>query len=133
VANRANLAGFILLSRSKDEAIPRLDLVENNLSLVEDLLDMNFLEARHFLKLFNISDTRIDFVEWLAEWKELESNMLKEILQSVPVYQLFLPAKTKIDPANRRQVFDLFGKLLNDLSNLDSLPAIPKEPERSHE
>jgi hypothetical protein len=114
VANSANLAGFVLLSRSNDEVNPCLDLVKTDPSLVEDLLDMNFLEARHFLKLVFISDSRTDFDDWLAEWKGWESNILREILERVPAYQLNLPVKNKLDPVNRRRVYDLFEKLLEE-------------------
>jgi hypothetical protein len=97
IANSATPAAILLLERG-DVAQPGLLPVQNLNETGNDLLEMNFGEARHFLSLLQkavLSGSSPfipgSFEDWLAAWKETERNLIDSLLQKTPAYRLVLP------------------------------------------
>ncbi len=88
IADTATPAGILLLERASVSA-PQLIPVNNLPGTVNDLLEMNFSEARHFLALLKKAGQLDE--SWLAAWKESERNLMTKILAEVPTYRLVLP------------------------------------------
>jgi hypothetical protein len=88
IANTAVPAAILLLERadvSKPGLIPVKDLDE----ATDDLLEMNFGEARHFLSLLRKAGALDD--QWLSAWKAKERSLLSNQLLNTPTYRLVLP------------------------------------------
>jgi len=88
IADTATPAAILLLERadvSKPGLIPVRDLDE----ATNDLLEMNFGEARHFLKLLQKAGALDD--QWLSAWKTAERCLLANLLLKTPTYRLVLP------------------------------------------
>jgi hypothetical protein len=88
IANQATPAAILLLERA-DVAAPKLIPVDHPGSTINDLLEMNFGEAGHFLALLKKAG-QLDEV-WLAAWKESERALMMKTLADVPAYRLALP------------------------------------------
>jgi len=112
VADQAQLAACLLLSRSQNESEPCLQRIEVEQSVVDELLEMNFSEARHFLKLLTLSAALPNYSAWLSEWKSRESDLLKACLEGSKVFQMSIPAKMAVDPAGRHKLFKLVAGVL---------------------
>ncbi|HEY3310923.1 MAG TPA: hypothetical protein VGK00_04710 [Anaerolineales bacterium] len=102
IANEAVPAAILLLERA-DIASPQLRPVENPADAANDLLEMNFGEARHFLSLLQkagVLDER-----WLSAWKETERNLLDHLLSKTPTFNLALPlsGQAGLDTARAQQ------------------------------
>ena len=100
-------AAFLLLDRSKVSQLtisPVME-IENALST---LISMNFSEARHFLHLVQKSRAVADFAVWLSEWKQIETQLLRDQLTNTAIYRLSLPIKSQPMPQNTAA---LLGKL----------------------
>ena len=89
ICDHAQPAGIFLLER---ENIPAPKLIqETDIEMaVDELIDMNFYEARHFIYLLKKSGTYTE--TWLNGWKDKERNSLLNTLKSVPVYHFILPS-----------------------------------------
>jgi hypothetical protein len=88
IAETATPAAILLLERaaiSTPELVPVSDLADT----VDELLEMNFGEARHFLTLLKKAGALDE--QWLAAWKASEQALLSKILAVTPVYRLVLP------------------------------------------
>ena len=88
IADTTAPAGLILLERA-DIPHPALFPIQNLDQTTEDLLEMNFSEARHFLSLLKKAGALND--GWLKAWKETEHNLLASLVRKIPVYRLVLP------------------------------------------
>jgi len=88
IADSATPAAILLLERAdvrSPELLPVNDLEETG----NDLIEMNFGEARHFLTLLRKAGTLHE--PWLAAWKETERTLLTKIMAQTPTYRLVLP------------------------------------------
>ena len=88
IAETATPAAILLLERaevSSPELIPVTDLP----GTANDLLEMNFGEARHFLTLLQKAGSLDE--QWLADWKTSEHALVLKILAETPAYRLVLP------------------------------------------
>jgi hypothetical protein len=88
IANTATPAAILLLERANVPA-PQLLPIEDPSATADDLLEMNFGEARHFLSLLAKAGTLDE--TWLAAWKATERALLVKILAETPAYRLVLP------------------------------------------
>ncbi len=88
IADTAVPVGLILLERA-DIPHPELFPIQNLDQTTEDLLEMNFGEARHFLSLLKKAGA-LD-ADWLKEWKATEHSLLANLVRKIPVYRLVLP------------------------------------------
>jgi hypothetical protein len=88
IADTATPAAILLLERAK-VSTPELIPVDDINGTVNDLLEMNFGEARHFLTL--LQKTGALDKQWLAAWKHTERTLLTKVLAETPTYRLVLP------------------------------------------
>jgi hypothetical protein len=88
IADTAIPVAILLLERA-DVRSPELLPINSLDETVNDLIEMNFGEARHFLTLLRKAGALDE--SWLAAWKETERNLLSKILAQTPTYQLVLP------------------------------------------
>jgi len=88
IANTAAPAAILLLERA-DVSKPGLIPVKELDEAADDLLEMNFGEARHFLKLLQKAGMLDN--QWLANWKAAERGLLANVLLKTPTYRLVLP------------------------------------------
>jgi len=94
IADTAAPAAILLLERA-DVSRPELIPVDDLNGTVNDLLEMNFGEARHFLTLLQKTGTLDE--QWLATWKETERTLLTNLLNEIPAYRLVLPFSQSAD------------------------------------
>jgi hypothetical protein len=88
IANTATPAAILLLERA-DVRSPELLPINDLDGTVQDLVDMNFGEARHFMTLLRKAGALDE--AWLAAWKKTERDLLSKILDQTPTYRLILP------------------------------------------
>lgn len=88
IADTASLAAILLLER-KDIEKPSLFPISDLDGAANDLLEMNFGEARHFIHLLQEAGSLDD--NWLSEWKRTEGLLITNILKTVPAYRLVMP------------------------------------------
>jgi hypothetical protein len=88
IAETATPAGILLLERANVSA-PQLIPISDLSATADDLLEMNFGEARHFLALLEKAGALE--AAWLADWKATERALLVKILSQTPAYRLVLP------------------------------------------
>lgn len=114
VAGQAELGAILLLRRSAHDALV-LTHAELDDRLVEDLLEMNFYEVRHFRNLLDKAvDTGLED-EWLDEWRSRERLLLQDNLLDAPIYWLDIPEK----PASDRFGYELVEALTNIVDSIN--------------
>jgi hypothetical protein len=91
IAHQAHLGAIIFLSRSNLDRF-NLEKIEVTQGVIEELLQMNFYEARHFIQLMRKAFGESYQQEWLAQWKKREQKLLQRILRESPVFRLHLPS-----------------------------------------
>jgi hypothetical protein len=94
IADTAAPVAILLLERA-DVSRPELIPVDDLNGTVNDLLEMNFGEARHFLTLLQKAGAFNE--KWLAAWKDSERVLLAKVLTEVPAYRLVLPFSQSAD------------------------------------
>lgn len=88
IADTATPAAILLLERA-DVFVPELIAITDLSGATDDLLEMNFGEARHFLSLLQKAGALDE--QWLADWKTTERGLLANLLTQIPAYRLVLP------------------------------------------
>ena len=78
-----------------DESEPVVQSIDDLPAICNDLLEMNFFEARHYLILVEKSNAVTDFEAWLDDWKQQEKDLLSQRIPEIPVKLLSLPNNTK--------------------------------------
>ena len=78
----------LLLLRASDSIQPRLEAAPPEAATVDELLSINFYEARHFIELMGGPG------DWLGAWKERERELMENLVRRVPAYELHLPRGT---------------------------------------
>jgi len=108
IANTAIPGGLILLSR---EDVNTPSLVENNnLDLaVDELVEMNFFEARHFIHLVKKAGVYSD--SWYQQWYNREKTNLRDFLSKVPLYTLRLPKRSTTN--SNQKVLSIFEEIVS--------------------
>jgi hypothetical protein len=94
IADTATPAAILLLERANVRE-PKLVPVDEIQPVVNELLEMNFCEARHFLQLLEKTGTLDE--RWLAAWKNTECALLTRLLDETPTYRLVLPVSQSSD------------------------------------
>lgn len=110
IAASARPAAVLLLERA-DVSQAGLVPVKNLDESANDLLTMNFSEARHFLTLLRKAGKLNS--DWLETWKRTELGLLSGILHKFPVYRLVLPLMNQ--PDNRGATQASLLPLLDEL------------------
>jgi hypothetical protein len=91
---RANPAALVLLDRA-DVREPVVQSINDREAVCDDLLAMNFYEARHYLNLVEKSNAVDDFKPWLDDWQQQEKSLLSQRIREIPVNLLSLPNNTQ--------------------------------------
>lgn len=90
ITNQAQLAGLVILERA-NVAEPQLIRLQPDEVPVEDLIEMNFGEARHYRKLLAKSLDRADVDMLFDQWQEAELMLLSQRIKETNVYLLKRP------------------------------------------
>ena len=92
-AEHAMMQALLLLDRHEESEI-RLERIEDLERLVDQLIEVNFKEARHTVELFAGFDPPLDYLE---QWEARERETLRRALQNAPAYRLMLPRTARLD------------------------------------
>jgi len=90
VAVSALPVGILFLGRGEVGA-PQIQPQPYSDALLDELIAMNFSEARHFLHLVQKCGAQPAYESWLAQWQERERKILWSVLHQTPIYRLILP------------------------------------------
>ncbi|HMD89731.1 MAG TPA: hypothetical protein VKF38_11265 [Anaerolineaceae bacterium] len=107
------------LDKSNEPAIAAIDDLPG---FVNELLEMNFKETRHFLNLVNKSRAVPDSTAWLSAWKKREQVLIENRLAEIPAYQLHLPDITSRRKTLQPALLELLARFVENngaLPNLD--------------
>jgi hypothetical protein len=90
IAPQANLAAIVILKRGN---VDRLNLkqIDTMEGLVQELVQMNFYEARHFVNLIRKAYGEVYTEAWIIDWRQREKELLEQILKDTRIFQLDLP------------------------------------------
>jgi len=113
IVSDAQLAAIILLDRN-DIDYPNLEKISPTEAVIQGLLDMNFFEARHFIRLCREAFGGKVLEEFLEEWKKEERRLLNQILQETSLYRLILPASDTSGGKLGRELIDLFMPVIHE-------------------
>jgi hypothetical protein len=83
-------SAIFLLERNENEELS-IKKITDYPHAIDQLMEMNFGEVQHFLKLIKRNHSINDFNEWLQQWKFRERGILEQIVKKVPIYNLYLP------------------------------------------
>lgn len=103
VEPKAALAGILMLRRVSEGDVviePSTDLS----TMLDVLIQMNFHEARHYLRLVRLQMDADVFSRWRSAWAERERELLERLVGNAPVYWLNLPQNHDSDRASYRQL-----------------------------
>jgi hypothetical protein len=87
---RAVPAALLTLRRDKNIE-PAIYPISDLPGLVDELVEMNFGEARHYISLVNKCRAVSDSAAWLSAWKKRERLLIESRLAEMPAYQLHIP------------------------------------------
>ncbi len=97
LARRAKVAGIFLLQRGDVDG-PEISALSDRESAVQELLEINFYEARNFVKLLEKAGFWRSHPKRLERWREQEREALRRLIDGVPCQRLILP----VDPDRRK-------------------------------
>ena len=111
-SNTASLLAIVVLEGSNSVSEIKIVPLEDEL-IVEELLSMNFYEARHFINLVAPFEGITWPSNWLDDWLESERDVLTRITNETKIYKLYIPLDQKTTPETegklRREISDLFS------------------------
>jgi hypothetical protein len=90
VAVKAIPAALVVLQRG-EVSQPVLRQIPLEQAPINDLLEMNFGEARNFLDLTMRSLSAPGWIAMVEQWRHNEQAVLQQVVQRVPVYSLTIP------------------------------------------
>ncbi len=90
ITMRAQSAGLLLLN-SANVANTELKPLDANAHLVDELVENNFHEARHFLHLIRAERTESEWHILQSDWQARERSLLADCLDRIPAYELTIP------------------------------------------
>jgi len=93
VAPQAEAAAIVLLQRGAGDQ-PRLTRLASGALPIEALIEVNFQEARHFLRLVRQADVDAAANRWLETWRSSETETLRALAKRIPAYSLEIPAQS---------------------------------------
>jgi hypothetical protein len=112
ISPQATPAALILLERSAEKE-PKLVPLAGDEIPVDDLIAMNFYEARYFCHLVELAG-QPETSGLLAAWKQREHNLLRVYAKAIPAYRLLLPGKNFADPQMGKDMLQLLEPILVD-------------------
>ena len=116
VAVKAVPSALVVLERG-EVSQPLLRQLSPEQAPIDDLLAMNFGEARHYLDLVGRCLPAGEWQTLAADWRQREKVILQQVVQRIPVYSLTIPQQvTQLDNS---ALFDSLAGLV-DLSGPSS-------------
>jgi len=109
VIMRAVPAGLVILQRNSGE-LPLLRKADSGKGLRDELLKVNFFEARHYLDLTRQCMLEDEWQAFDTGWRQRESQMLERCVEKIPVYELLIPTGAKIQENSIQ--FDSLARLV---------------------
>ena len=106
----AQAHAVILLERGNDAA-PVLHPIPTPSFPVDDLIGMNFAEARYFLSLVQLGAQPARPDDWQARWRAQETAILRQVSHRVPAFRLVIPRR----PASRAEASRLMVAMLEEV------------------
>ena len=108
----ASLTAIVVLERSNKVSGAEVVPLEDDL-IVEDLLSMNFYEARHFINLVAPFEGISWPEHWLDNWRESERDALTRIVNQTKIYKMYIPLDQRSTRATeekiRREISGLYS------------------------
>jgi len=90
VTMQAVPAGLVVLARG-EASQPVLRQLPPEQAPIDDLLTMNFGEARHYLALVGKCLPAAEWQNLVEDWRQRERTVLQQVVQRIPVYSLTIP------------------------------------------
>lgn len=112
VAMQAVPAGLVVLERG-DVSQPVLRQLPPEQAPVDDLLTMNFGEARHYLELLGKCLPAAEWQGLAADWRQREKAVLQQVVQRIPVYSLTIPRQ--VGQMDNAALFDRLAGLVDSV------------------
>lgn len=111
IAQRADLAAVLVLRRSQGARAVVTPIPKESVP-IGHLLEMNFSEARHFLRLVEAAPGLHVVPEWAEAWRQREERVLEARRNDTPFFWLELPAGRRPDPSIGQQLVDLLEPIV---------------------
>ncbi len=108
VTMRAVPAGLVVLERG-EVSQPVLRQLPPEQAPIDDLLAMNFGEARHYLDLVGKCLPAAQWQSLAADWRQREKAVLQQVVQRIPVYSLTIPQQ--VGQMDNAALFDSLASL----------------------
>ena len=89
---KAKINAIILLGRD-DVTHPKLIEVNQVSDYANELLQMNFSEAQHYIDLLSKQGSNILLNQYVGNWRKKEYELLIDRLRNIPHFRLLLPHK----------------------------------------
>jgi hypothetical protein len=109
ICARAELAAIVLLSKGASDH-PTLIPAGRDPAIFDHLHQMNFAEARHFIRFAWEGDPE---APRLRQWQREERESLKELSEGVPLYRLELPPLRGPRPEMGGRLVEMLQPLLS--------------------
>ncbi len=81
----------LLILRHAKITEPAIYPIKDIPGLVDELVELNFGEAKHYINLVKKSRAVSDSAAWLSAWKKREQMIIEYSLANIPAYQLHIP------------------------------------------
>jgi len=108
----ASLTAIVVLERSNKGSDVEIVPLEDDL-VIEDLLSMNFYEARHFINLVAPFEDNSWPKNWLDDWRGNERDALTRIVNQTKIYKMRIPLGQKnareTEEGLRREISSLYS------------------------
>jgi hypothetical protein len=114
-APHAQLQALLLLESGRAEQI-NLEPISDSAALVDQLLQVNFYEARHTIELIEGYISPSGYTE---QWQARERETLLQALEDIPAYRLSMPQTTSIDRARLVSILQQLVTVEHDSKILD--------------
>jgi hypothetical protein len=113
IADTADLGAIVLIRRS---SLPESKLIRvvNSDEVMDELLQMNFQEAGHFLTLMSKGSNFTANSSWESSWREAERSLLQSRLRETTVYWLDIPHQSSGSVAFANELLDLITPLVQN-------------------
>jgi hypothetical protein len=108
ICREAEPAAIVLLRRGEGDW-PRLAPAKRDPSVFERLMETNFAEARHFIRIAWMGD---EVAPEVREWRAREREAVERLSEGVPFYWLDLPSARRARPELVRNVVGLLHPLM---------------------
>jgi hypothetical protein len=105
------LAGLVILERGRGGEFRLERLAADQVPLM-DVLQVNFNEARHFIRLVGASPCPPTERDWLEAWQAREEKLLRDIVEKRPVYRLWIPPASGDKRLFARGLAEMLGELM---------------------